>query len=70
MTDGVLKMMKDAGIAISRKNFLLVNFLGDAPDSLAEEEADLPEFVRKPRTRARFSRKDRRLLRRMKIQTS
>jgi len=66
ISDGVITLMRDAGIPLTRTNYLRTNFLGNPPEELGPELLEgMPRFVR--RRRIRFTRKDRRLLRRMGI---
>lgn len=46
-SDGFVQMMQEAGVPLTRENYLDLIYFGDVPEELsAEEESDLPEMFR------------------------
>jgi len=46
-SDDFMQMMHEAGVPLTRENYLDLIYFGDVPEELsAEEEADLPEMFR------------------------
>ena len=45
--DGIIQLMKKAGLPMDRETYLELAFFGDAPEELsAEQEADIPEIFK------------------------
>ena len=47
--DGVIKLMREAGVEITRENYLIVAFMGNPPAEIdGEILAEIPEYLREP----------------------
>jgi hypothetical protein len=49
MDDGLTKLMRRFGIPVTRENYLELNYMGDDHEPDAEEEANFPPRIRKPK---------------------
>ena len=48
-TNGTVELMKEAGIPVTRENYLKVEFLGEVPDPVPPEvELEMPNELRLP----------------------